>query len=136
MVVCNAWLLHSQGYCTNPISTNCWVLHIQTTSYFESNHNKFKIGTQSTFKLVGTSTQPRAKTFTPIWFSTSCKIGRINHNIRCCPTNTTTYPMCLAKCAYYRSRWMTICLMKFIDYECLTYYSNCINMCILSTRWT
>jgi hypothetical protein len=56
-------LLHSQSHCINSIITSCWILHIQTNSCFELNHNKFIIKVQSTFKLVGTNTQPKAKTF-------------------------------------------------------------------------
>jgi hypothetical protein len=52
MVVYNAQLLHSQSYYANSINISCWVLHILTTSYLESNHDKFRIGMQSTFKPV------------------------------------------------------------------------------------
>lgn len=45
MVVCNTRLLHSQSYYTIPINISCWVLHIWTSSCFDSNYSKFRFGT-------------------------------------------------------------------------------------------
>ncbi len=61
------------------ISTHCWVLYLKTNSYFESNHNIFKIRVQPTTKLIEISMQLGMKTITLIKFSTTCKTSGNSH---------------------------------------------------------
>jgi len=53
-------------YIPKVISTHCWVLYFKTNSYFESNHNIFKIRVQPTTKLIEITMQLGMKTFTLI----------------------------------------------------------------------